>query len=349
MADDITKKEHYVPQCYLRNFAIAGNPEKIHVFDKTKAQTRRKQNILDNAQERYFYDIDIDRILDEASEENRTAIIKQLGDDYDMLRNDKTQYIEKLFGKELEGNYSQLLKNIIDKACNATPWYVSNCYCMSEEQKIAFSVYLSIQYLRTRKTRNMIEEGYTKLYETLFRKIYNQKCEDDELKLDPGDVTFSIGEEALKIPHAEMLLNMDATLDLSVAFLNHIWVIYINNTKIPFWTSDSPVVLNNTPSGGMANKGITSRRIEIYFPLNGKVCLALYDREAYEMAFVLKTSFEDRFYLQASEEIVERCNMIQVKECNRCVYAEIDDFSVAEKMCRDYPTLMQKKKYFDVG
>ena len=44
MADDITKKEHYVSQCYLRNFAIAGNPEKIHVFDKIKAQTNKTKN-----------------------------------------------------------------------------------------------------------------------------------------------------------------------------------------------------------------------------------------------------------------------------------------------------------------
>ena len=350
MSDDITKKEHYVPQCYLRNFAIADNPEKIHVFDKIKVQIRRNQNILDNAQERYFYEIDIDKILAETSEENRAAIMKQLGLDYAIIRNDKTQYIEKLFAEELEGGYSQLLKDIIDKACSATPWYISNCYCMRKEQQIAFSIYLSVQYLRTRKTRNMIEEGYTKLYETLFRKIYNQRCEDEKLKLKPGDVTFTVGKEALKIPHAEMMLNVDAILDLSAAFLNHIWVIYINNTEIPFWTSDSPIVLNNMSSGIMANKGITSKGIEIYLPLSGRVCLALYDRDVYEKAFFLKTlCFTDRFYLNASKKIVERCNKIQVKECNRCVYAETDDFSVAEKMCIDDPLLMEKKEYFDIG
>lgn len=97
---------------------------------------------------------------------------------------------------------------------------------MSEEQKIAFSIYLTVQYLRTRKTRNMIEEGYTKLYKNLFRKIYNQKCQDNEPKLKPGDISFSIGKEALKIPHAEMFLDIDTILDLSVAFLNHICYIH---------------------------------------------------------------------------------------------------------------------------
>ena len=44
----------------------------------------------------------------------------------------------------------------------------------------------------------MLEEGFTKLYETVFRKIYNQKCENEEEKIQPGDVTFSIGKEAIK-------------------------------------------------------------------------------------------------------------------------------------------------------
>ena len=349
MADNVTKKEHYVPQCYLRNFAIDGHPDKIHVFDKTKAQIRKNQNILDNASERYFYDINIDKILAETSEENRAKILSQLGENYEVLRNDKEQYIEKLFGEELEGSYSTLLKDIVSKACSATPWYISNCYCMSEEQKIAFSIYIAVQFLRTRKTRNMLEEGFTKLYETVFRKIYNQKCENEEEKIQPGDVTFSLGKEAIKVPHAEMILNIDTILDLSVSFLNHIWVIYINNTDIPFWTSDSPIALNNMPSGYMANKGITSKGIEIYLPLSGKVCLALYDQEAYGAVLSLKTQFDDRFYLLANKEIVDRCNMIQLKECNRCVFAEVDDFSMAEKMCRDYPKIMQKKEYFDVG
>lgn len=77
--------------------------------------------------------------------------------------------------------------------------------------------------------------------------------------------------------------------------------------------------------------------------------MALYDREVYEEVFALKTSLKDRFYLQANEKLVERCNMIQVKKCNRCVYAEVDDFSIAEKACRDYPALTEKKEYFDVG
>lgn len=349
MADGITKKEHYVPQCYLRNFAIDGNPEKINVFDKIKIQVRVDQNILDNAQERYFYDIDIDKILAEATEDNKRKILEQLGTDYEILHNDKEQYIEKFFGEEIEGKYSKLLNRIISKACSATPWYISNCYCMSEEQKIEFSFYLTMQYLRTRKSRNMLEEGYTKMYESLFRKIFNQQCGNEEDKIKPGDVEFSTGKEAMKLLHAETIFDAEHILEMSAAFLNHIWVIYINNTGIPFWTSDSPIALNNIPSGYMANKGISSKGIEIYLPLSGKVCLAMYDPEMYGAIFSLKTALNDRFYLQASRDIVDRCNDIQLKECNRCVYAETSEFSHAIKICNDYPQLTQKREYFDVG
>lgn len=44
MAD--TKKEHYVPRCYLKNFI--GENDRIQVFDKYKMQTR-PQKIMDVA------------------------------------------------------------------------------------------------------------------------------------------------------------------------------------------------------------------------------------------------------------------------------------------------------------
>ena len=59
MAD--TKKEHYVPRCYLENFE--GEKGKIQVFDKAILQIRpqTKENI---AAENYFYDIDFDKMMD---------------------------------------------------------------------------------------------------------------------------------------------------------------------------------------------------------------------------------------------------------------------------------------------
>ena len=51
-----TKKEHYVPQVYLRRFCVSA--EKIDVYDKVKNEIRLNQPLLNVASERYFYDVD---------------------------------------------------------------------------------------------------------------------------------------------------------------------------------------------------------------------------------------------------------------------------------------------------
>ena len=53
MAD--TKKEHYVPRCYLKHFEADNG--KIQVFDKKIMQVR-EQRSFEVAMENYFYDID---------------------------------------------------------------------------------------------------------------------------------------------------------------------------------------------------------------------------------------------------------------------------------------------------
>lgn len=60
-----TKKEHYVPRCYLKNFS--STPEHINVFDKHKMQIRLNQKLLDVAMENHFYDLDFDSIFNKAT------------------------------------------------------------------------------------------------------------------------------------------------------------------------------------------------------------------------------------------------------------------------------------------
>lgn len=64
-----TKKEHYVPRCYLKNFALENT--KIKIFDKFKMQTR-EQRIMEVAMENYFYDLDFSELIQKAElDENK--------------------------------------------------------------------------------------------------------------------------------------------------------------------------------------------------------------------------------------------------------------------------------------
>ena len=345
-----TKKEHYVPQCYLKNFMIPGTDEKIDVFDKSKVQVRLKQNILDNASERYFYDIDIDKILAEASEDKRISMMEQLGENYDVYKNDKEQHLEKFFSNVIEGDYSRVLKSIISKAENASPWYIKNCYCMSEEEQVIMAVCITMQFWRTKKQRVMLEEGITKFSTAMLCKLYNIEYGDKFGRISKEDFETTIGKEAMKLQHAEFILNIENILEFSAIFLRHIWVIYINRTDEPFWTSDAPVALNPMPNGWRSGKGIASRGIEIVLPLSDKVAWGMYDAEMYAPMLSLLSNRGNRMYLEIKDkEQIQRFNQLQVIESYRCVYSSSDDFSIAQSMCKEHPNLKQDKEYFSVG
>ena len=61
------KKQHYVPQRYLPAFATRKSPSKPYkffIYDKELDKTRNG-NVEDYASERYFYDIDFEKIKED--------------------------------------------------------------------------------------------------------------------------------------------------------------------------------------------------------------------------------------------------------------------------------------------
>lgn len=345
------KNEHYVPQCYLRNFRISGTDGKINVFDKKMEQIRLNQNISDIASERYFYDIDIDKILGELSEEKRNDILQQMGDKYEVYKNDKTQRIEKFFSDVIEGDYSQVLMSVVEKAEKATPWHINNCYCMSEREKVIMSVCITIQFMRTKKQRKVIEEIYTKGYKTLLTKLYNIEYGDVNGKLSPDDFQVKIGKEGMKLTHAEIMLNSDMLIEFINIFLKHIWIIYINRTDVPFCTSDSPIVLNNPERNEFrSGTGIASKGIEIYLPLNKNVLLMMVDRKKFEDDLYKLYGKKDRLYIELFDsKLVNMLNEFQLKECFRCIYSGNSDLKFAEELCKRNPKLKEDRDYVSVG
>jgi len=97
-----TKKEHYVPQCYLKHFATT--EERINVFDKERMEVRTNQDILNVAMKNRFYDLNLFDIYKQAESAEQEIIKKELGellgtDNIEVALNDidRQQYIEKNF------------------------------------------------------------------------------------------------------------------------------------------------------------------------------------------------------------------------------------------------------------
>lgn len=130
MAD--TKKEHYVPRCYLENFE--GEDSRIKVYDKAIMQIRNQLK-SEIAAENYFYDIDFDKMMQRVdSSEHETIkndIKKIVGiDDWDTIVNTvlNPKHIEKEFLCKVESFYGPLLKEIITrKDENYGKHYIQTC------------------------------------------------------------------------------------------------------------------------------------------------------------------------------------------------------------------------------
>ncbi|SOB72687.1 Protein of unknown function (DUF4238) [Anaerobutyricum hallii] len=343
MAD--TKKEHYVPRCYLENFATAG--KRIDVFDKWKLMVRTNQDILNVAMENGFYDLDLLRLMKglktDVYEQMKVDLMKIVGTD---CWNDveaiigNSKYIEKKHFAGFEGVYSQLLKSIIGKSYNGNKWVIKNCLAMSEHEKEMLSFFISIQVIRTKKFRETLGDmvagtAQTLAYKTQMNNIDAQPKEAFEVKANP---------DFIKLQHSMMILDPAITVRLTEILVDHVWVMCVNKTDIPFYTSDDPVVKIPHKKDKFINYGgFASPGIEIVFPVSSSLLLCMFDSKTYGPIF------KDRqFYVMSDVEEVTYYNLHQVAHSYRCVFSNGDDFKVAKKYCKKYPELQEYQSEIEV-
>jgi len=343
MAD--TKKEHYVPRCYLKYFTCNG--DKIKVYDKFKTQIR-EQRTWDVAMENYFYDLDFEEVLGKVEstelEKIKLELMKLLNiDSWDdiitILRNKK--HIETEFFSNAEGVYSDLLETIINKSYNGNIWVIENCFALSEKEKSLFSLFIAIQMIRTRAFRDSIGEGFEKMTQALMRKLSHK--ENENLPNEAFEVKAD--KEFVKWQHGSMIMDKEMIEEIASVFSNHIWVIYVNKTSIPFYTSDNPVVpIPHKRDRFLSYSGIQSEAIEIVFPLSPNLLLAMYDAKTYS------SYINDRSFIAAThEQMIEQYNQVQVTHSHRCIFSSEENFELADNMCKDNPRLQEAPARFDVG
>ena len=152
---DWVKNQHYVPQAYLRNFAISGR-ESLYCFNKDSGEILEKPTSIRNiASERYFYDI---KGIDE-------------------------QIVEKIFGK-LEDDFGPFIKRFkakCDLHKKGVP-FSRSAPVLTEVERNYLSSWLAVQFLRTRDMRDIILEVYNKI--ALELKIHGI---DEDFELEKSD------------------------------------------------------------------------------------------------------------------------------------------------------------------
>lgn len=341
MAD--TKKEHYVPRCYLKNFILEN--DKIKVFDKFKMQVR-EQRIMDVAMENYFYDIKFDEIMQKAEPEEKEKIKKDLIELLgvngweDVVEQLDEKHLEKEFFSKMEIIYSELLHIFINKSYEGNSWVIENCLACSEIEKSFMALFIAIQIIRTKSFRDNLRDTISKTYQTLAYK--SQMNDIDALPKEAFEV--EIDPDFVKLEHSSLILDEKMAVEFAETLCNHIWVMYVNKTEYPFYTSDNPVAtIPHKHDEYMSYGGLKSEGVEIVLPISSKLLLAMYEKTSYDKLFS-----DRQFYVLTSKEQIDYFNCVQVYHSYRCIFSGKGNFELAETMCKEKPELQEYQSHVEV-
>lgn len=261
------KKGHHVPESYLKRFTHNGS--QLFVFDKF---TKRPfpANINDIATERYFYDIPTEFV---------TGKVKQ-------------QITEEILS-DIETSFSNVSHGIIEA--------IKNNGSITANQKEAMSYFLTVQILRTRKFRNLLQ--------------------------------VVLNEKMAKLKQAELMFNPANHNPIIKKLKNHIWIIGINKTTQPFYTSDNPIVRRAHKTHPIRSfTGFGSQGIEVAFPLSSRCIILMFEKTFFKKFVDLDCKSIPIF----TENAVKAYNELQVLQSHRQIYCMTSEFALAEQIYENH-------------
>lgn len=292
---DRVKTQHYVPRSYLRYFTR--NRKRLFVFDK---RDRRKfETGVDSiAAEKYFYD----------------------------LPGESEQALEHALANLVDGNYSRWADDVLNT--------INSGKRINYKQKENLAFFIALQALRTRWLRNATI-GVLNQIKEVFSHLSRKHEQEQGIQLRP-DASLSAllstdKEGTAKLDQIASLKNPDTVRNTVGILLDHIWIVGINKTDRPFYTSDNPVVRWAHKSHPVkSHSGLRSEGIEIAFPLTPKCILALLER-----TFHTDLEALDCGSMPIDENGVGYYNGLQVLDSHRWIFSLSNDFTLAEEMYGD--------------
>ena len=314
------KKEHYVTQFYLREWATG---ECVHVFDKTSSR-QFPGNIGRIGCEQAFYD---DAELDELA-----------GD---------PQSLEKFFhGFESAG--ATVIRDTLSSI------RADNLTVLPESARIDLAIFLGIQQLRTKRARAAAGDLMEAISKQQFL-AYLRRTQPD-LPIEESSLEMEANERARFAAQFHLVTDEEARVGMAGVFFHRHWLLLRNRQATGLYTSDHPIVEHGeiTPEGESlagtlalqavsksGSKGIFRKLLPVLlmnvfavapiavFPLAPDVVLVMLDRVKYPNSASLDGRLQDMYARD-----IEFYNSLQVLQSHRQVYSRDPDFQLAERLCK---------------
>lgn len=180
--------------------------------------------------------------------------------------------------------------------------------------------------------RNLTKEMQTKFLQSLV---------DDMTKLNFPEHTHLSPRVEIKhdvVAHLKLMLDPNIVAPICEMLGGHIWLIGLNKTGTPFYTSDTPIVkcnhVKHKYAAGWAGPGV-----EIIFPITPNHALILLDGQVFA-----DNVPNDGRWVSLTQADVRRYNELQVISSHRQVFSSTDDFALVDRMCRERPELSSPRE-----
>ena len=237
-------------------------------------------------------------------------------------------FYETLKDKQVIEKALSTLENDFTKVCNKLVTSRSLLSLKWNERK-ALASFVAIQDLRTKEFREDLRSISKELKRALEKRPLSEDLKEQLAEADTEESLRSIHSTAL----VETLLGKN---DLIEMVLGMKWVLFENVTRIPLWTSDHPVnKFNPIDLRPFGNLGYMSRGIQVFFPLNSSLGIVFCDPVEY---------FYNADRVTCIKDNVIFCNTLQVRSSTRHVFSSSNDFNLAEKWLKEYPTFRDPKR-----
>jgi len=294
------KKQHYVPQFYLRRFA---NEERFFAYDKQRRHLY-PTNVRDVASERYFYDV--------PAFDSVAGVAQALESFFQPFETAGAVVVAYLDELEL----------------------LSGAGVIRDQDRIDLSLFLGLQYLRTKEARESLAQLNEALEKTKFLAFLRQTAPDLEATGEMFDLTSS--DERRALVHATAVLDEDTRIAASGWIHRHYWILLRNVTAIPFVTSDHPVAVHNSVGGRTyALGGLGNFGTEVAYPLSTRTLLLAVERRAFPQGAALNGTMQ----VAANPEHIVYYNSLQVLYSYSQVFGPKEGLDLAADMVKETPEL----------
>lgn len=227
---------------------------------------------------------------------------------------------------KLEPEMEEFLEDLEGRVTNPYDKMVENesLSVLSEDNKEAVAEFLGVQMIRTRGERSSIQGIIEGIEEQVGRENMTEELKEEIDETKKEDTLREMQNDLIKEAggqFGDMLMKLD-------------WHLFLNDSDLPYYTSDFPVVRHNELDfGPYGELGLMNRGVQVYFPLTPWVMLAIIETSAYpDMPEVWEKDNRDNVVFQRD---------LQVTRSNRFVYSCKDDFDQAEERIEDSPIVAE--------